>query len=80
MYLPDKRGVIRKMYSILTYEMENKRKGCINRDNNAVMNMITITKQFIEHKTRPEKFMRGKMKPIKDDNLNLGFNKIIRIY
>jgi hypothetical protein len=90
MYLPDKKGVIRKKHSILTYEMENKRKGCINRDNNAVNNMINITKQFIEHKTRPIHFTRGvkledikisvKYPIVKDNNLEIKFNKIIRIY
>jgi hypothetical protein len=85
MYLPDKKGVIRKMHSILTYNMKNNRKGCINRDNNAVNNMINITKQFIEHKTRPLHFTRGVKldsikPPTKDNNLEIRFNKIIEIY
>lgn len=70
MYLPDKRGDYRKKHSILTYEMSNKRKGCINRDNNAVNNMIEITEQYIKDKTRPEVFRRG-TKTIKDTNLQL---------
>ena len=88
MYLPDKNFVIRKKHSILTYIMENKRKGCINRDNNAVNNMINITNQFIEDKTRPIHFTRGvklenipvKQSIIKDNNLEIRFNKIIKIY
>ena len=84
MYLPDKKGVIRKMHSILTYTMKNKRKGCINRDNNAVSNMINITKQFIENKTRPIHFTRGvkieNIKSTKGDNRKFIFNKTIMIY
>ena len=65
--------------------MKNNRKGCINRDNNAVNNMINITKQFIEHKTRPLHFTRGVKldsikPPTKDNNLEIRFNKIIEIY
>jgi hypothetical protein len=52
MYLPNKKRVIRKMHSILTYQMNNNRKGCINRNNNAVNNMINITKQFLKDKKR----------------------------
>jgi hypothetical protein len=29
LYLPDKNNNLRKMHSILTYQMENKRMGCI---------------------------------------------------
>jgi len=70
--------------------MENKRKGCINRDNNAVNSMINIMNQFIDHKTRPIHFTRGvkleniktlvKYPTIKDNNLEIKFNNIIRIY
>jgi hypothetical protein len=56
--LPDKKGVIRNMHSILTYKMENKRMGCINRDKNSVKNMIKLTNYYLEHKDRPEKFKR----------------------
>jgi hypothetical protein len=89
-YLPDKKGVVRKKHSILTYKMENKRKECINRDNNAVNNMINITKHFIDHKIRLIHFTRGvkledvkmlvKYPPIKSNNLEIMFDKIIKIY
>ena len=36
------------MHTILIYKMSNKRKGYINRDNNAVKNMISITLQHIK--------------------------------
>ena len=39
--------------------MGNKRKGCINRDNNAVSNMITITNQYMNDRSRPDHFKRG---------------------
>jgi hypothetical protein len=59
LYLPDKNGVVRKMHSILTYQMENKRTGCINRDKNSVNNMAKITEHFLEYKEIPEKYRRG---------------------
>jgi len=61
LYLPDPKNkeVVRKMHSILTYKMSNKRIGCINRDKNAVNNMITITTQFLKDRSRPERFKRS---------------------
>jgi hypothetical protein len=38
--------------------MENNRMGCINRDKNAVENMVKIVKSYLKDKTRPEKFRR----------------------
>lgn len=57
-YLSDKEGVLRKMHSILTYQMENGRLGCINRDKNSVYNMKTIVECFLEFNKRPEIFCR----------------------
>ena len=57
-YLPDKKGIQRKIHSVLTFQMENKRMGCINRDMNAVNNMVKIAKTYLTDKTRPEKFRR----------------------
>jgi hypothetical protein len=66
LYLPDLKNVIIKIHSILTYKMENNKKGCINRDNNAVNNMITIVVQCLLGRTRPEHFTRGvKLEDIK---------------
>ena len=67
MYLPDKKGVEQKIHLILRYQIESKRMGCINRDENAVNNMIKIVNTYLLNKTRPEKFRRdykfpGKMK------------------
>ena len=65
LYLPDKKQVVRKLHSVLTYQTEKNRKGCINRDENAVNNMIKIVKYYLEHKhekepkdKRPLKFRR----------------------
>ena len=70
MYLPDKKGTKRKIHSILRYQTESKRIGCINRDENAVNNMIKIVNTYLLNKTRPEKFRRDYKFPekIKDDN------------
>jgi hypothetical protein len=32
--------------------------GCINRDNNAVNNMVKIVNSYLYDKTRPEKYRR----------------------
>ena len=58
LYQPDKKDVIRKIHSVLTFQMENNRRGCINRDRNAVLNMIKIVKKYLVDKTRPDKYRR----------------------
>ena len=60
MYIVDKKGALKKQHSILTYKMENERKGCINRDKCAVNNFDYITKYFLEKRERPEVFKREK--------------------
>jgi hypothetical protein len=72
-YLPDKTGINRKIHSVLMYQTESNRMGCINRDKNAVNNMIKITNSYLLNKTRPEKFKRSFKFPeeIKDNNQNL---------
>ena len=59
LYLPDKRNKERKMHSILTYKMENKRNGCINRDKNGCKNIQKIFNHYIEYDERPERYKRG---------------------
>ena len=59
LYLPDKKQVVRKLHSVLTYQTENNRSGCINRDENSVNNMIMLTNYYLQHKDRPEKFKRS---------------------
>jgi len=48
----------RKIHSILTYKMENNRKGCINRDKNGCKNIQKIFNSYIETGERPEKYRR----------------------
>jgi hypothetical protein len=78
LYLSDKKGVIRSIHSILTYQTENNRMGCINRDENATNNMIKLVNYFIENKDRPQKFKRDFKfeNEIKDDNPSLRKNKL----
>jgi hypothetical protein len=42
--------------------MENKESGCINRDENAVNNMIKIVENQIKNKERPSKYRRENIK------------------
>ena len=48
----------RKIHSILTYQMENNRKGCINRDKNGCKNIQKVFKSYMETGERPEKYKR----------------------
>ena len=59
LYLPDKKNKERKMHSILTYKMENKRNGCINRDKNGCKNIQKVFNYYIEYDERPEIYKRG---------------------
>ena len=58
LYSPDANGVIRKLHSVLTYKMENGQIGCINRDENAVNNMIKIVNHYLDKKERLLKYRR----------------------
>jgi hypothetical protein len=49
-----------EMHSILTYQMENQRLGCINRDKNAVYNIRKIFNYYMLHNERPEVYRRTK--------------------
>jgi hypothetical protein len=46
-----------ELHSVLTFKMSNNSE-CINRDNNATLNMYKIVKSLIEHKKRPEEYCR----------------------
>ena len=66
LYLPDKKKVVRKLYSVLTCQTEKNRSGCINRDEfSSVNNMIKLVKYYLLNKNekeinnrRPLKFRR----------------------
>ena len=61
----DKDNHTRKLHAVLTYKMEDKRLGCINRDKNATKNMKFIFEHYIgyckgEKETpRPWRFCRS---------------------
>ena len=48
-----------KMHSILTYKMENKRLGCINRDKNGCYNIKKLFDTYMTLGNRPERYRRG---------------------
>jgi hypothetical protein len=71
LYVPDKKGIMRKLHSVLTFTTENYVSGCINRDNNAVNNMIKLVEHYLQYKTRPEKFKRSyKLKKVIKNSCN----------
>ena len=80
LYLPDKKGISRKIHSVLTFQMENNRIGCINRDLNAVNNMVKIVRSYLTDKTRPEKFKRTYkfQEEIKDANPTISNNSSVK--
>ncbi len=53
----------KKIHSILTFQMENQRLGCIHRDRNAVLNMDRIISRILEDKTYPTIFQRSTTLP-----------------
>jgi len=58
LYQPDKKHKLRKLHAVLTYQMENKRIGCINRDKNSCYNMKKIFDSYLLTGDRPEKYCR----------------------
>ena len=58
MYLPDKKKKMRKMHSILTYQMESRGIGCINRDKNGCKNMKKLFDSYMEKGEIPFKYRR----------------------
>jgi hypothetical protein len=57
-FVKDPKQKERKIHSILTYKMENNRKGCINRDNNGCKNIQKVFNSYIETGERPERYRR----------------------
>ena len=58
LYITDLTNHSRKMHSILTYQMENQRRGCINRDRNSCRNMKKIFDYYLEYQSRPARYRR----------------------
>jgi hypothetical protein len=59
LYLPDLKGVSQKKHAILTYQMENKAMGCINRDRNGCHNIRKLFDHYLLTGTRPERYDRS---------------------
>ena len=58
LYQPDKKNKSRKLHAVLTYQMENKRIGCVNRDKNSCYNMKKIFDSYLLTGDRLEKYCR----------------------
>ena len=56
--LKNEDGTYRKIHSVLTYQMENKRLGCMNRDTNACHNLRKIYEHYLATGERLEAFRR----------------------
>jgi hypothetical protein len=48
-----------KLHAVLTFTTSSGRQGCLNRDENATFNMLTIVRQFLTDRSRPLRFCRG---------------------
>lgn len=48
-----------KLHSVLVFKTKNGSTGCINRDLNGVKNIRKITQQYLQNRTRPQKFRRN---------------------
>ena len=54
----DKHQKLRKIHSILTYQMENNRKGCMNRDKNGCKNIQKVFQSYLTTGERPLRYRR----------------------
>ena len=54
----DKHQKLRKIHSILTYQMENNRKGCMNRDKNGCKNIQKVFQSYLTTGERPQRYRR----------------------
>ena len=61
---------LRKIHAVLTYKMENQKYGCINRDANAVNNMIKIVESHILKGERPLKYRRDYKNKMLEPSVN----------
>ena len=81
LYLPDRKGTLRKKHSILTYKTENGRQGCMNRDKSAVNGMKLITDYFLKEGERHPSYKRESKKTTKAIDLETSekkSNKLLR--
>ena len=59
-YLPDKKKVMRKIHTIFTYQMKNKRMGCINRNKNSIFSIEKIATAILNNEERPVEYRKPK--------------------
>ena len=59
LYLPDLTGQERKLHSVLTYQLQKRRLGCINRDSNGRQNIRKLFHSYMDTGDRPERYRRG---------------------
>jgi len=78
LYLSDKTNKLRKLHSVLTFQMENNGRGCINRDYNGCLNMKKIFNSFMTDGIRPNRYSRG-YNLIKNTNTSLEGSNGIRL-
>lgn len=78
LYLSDKTNKLRKLHSVLTFQMENNGRGCINRDYNGCLNMKKIFNSFMTDGIRPNRYIRG-YDLIKSTNTSLEGSNGIRL-
>ena len=78
LYLSDKTNKLRKLHSVLTFQMENNGRGCINRDYNGCLNMKKIFNLFMTDGIRPNRYSRG-YDLIKNTNTSLEGSNGIRL-
>ena len=58
LYLPDTKNRLRKIHAVLTFQMENKRMGCINRDKNGVNNIRKLVNHYLKTGKRLPNYSR----------------------
>jgi ribosomal protein L30/L7E len=56
--ISDKNPILREKHSVLIFQLKRQRWGCINRDNNACLNMIKLVKHYLETGRWLEKYIR----------------------
>ncbi len=66
----------REIHSVLTYQMSNRRLGCINRDKNAVKNMLQIVDSLIKTGNRPDIFNRTKVRNQKSKKITKNSDRL----
>ena len=65
LHLPDAKNKLRKLHSVLTYQMSNRRQGCINRDKNGVFNIRKLVNYFLKTGKRLHNYSRD----VKPENM-----------